>query len=470
MEKKQITDWMAAHRDEFLTDLAELISIRSVREDPLPGKPFGEGPARALAAALKLSEKYGFAVKNYDNYVGTADLNDKETVMDMLVHLDVVSEGDGWDTDPYTLVQKDDGLIYGRGTDDDKGPGLAALYAMRCVRELGHPAAKNVRLIWGTDEESGFADLTHYFTIEKSAPYTFSPDAEFPVYNTEKGFYHPQFEKSWPRTDALPRVESLDGGIRINVLPANASALVAGLTADEIDALVRPLAEQMQVEADLAEEEQGVRISVTGTASHAAHPEEGNNAITALLAMLAALPLADTPSAAAVRDLCRLFPHGDCHGTALGIDREDEISGRLTLCFSLLTFAPDGMHGQFDARVPVASNEENCRRPVEQALTAAGFSVEGEMDAPHHTPADSPFVQTLLACYEEFTGEKGECLSMGGGTYVHHIEGGVAFGAGVPGFVSNLHGPNERASVENLLRAAAVYAGVIARMTEDGEA
>ena len=468
--KKQIEDWMSAHKDEFLADLAKLVSIRSVKEDALPGMPFGEGAAKALAAALEISEGYGFAVKNYDNYVGTADLNDQETALDMLVHLDVVTEGEGWDTDPYTMTQKEDGLIYGRGTDDDKGPAVAALYAMRCVRDLGIPAAKNVRLIFGTDEESGSSDLEHYFSIEKSAPYTFSPDAEFPVYNTEKGMYHPVFEMSWARETAEPRVESLDGGVRINVLPGNASALIVGLAAEEIAAVIDPLADSLNVQRELTEEEGGVRLAVTGTASHAASPDEGNNAITALLAMLAALPLAETASAATIRSLCRLFPHGDCHGTALGIDREDEISGRLTLAFSLLTFTPDGMHGQFDARVPIASNEENCRMPAQRALEAAGFTVAGEMSAPHHTPAGTPFVNTLLACYEEFTGEKGECRSMGGGTYVHDIEGGVAFGAGFPGFVSNLHGPNERASADNLLAAAAIFAGVIARMTEAGPA
>ena len=53
-------------------------------------------------------------------------------------------------------------------------------------------------------------------------------------------------------------------------------------------------------------------------------------------------------------------------------------------------------------------------------------------------------------CYETYSGRKGECVATGGGTYVHDIPGGVAFGAGMPGFVSNLHGANERINITRL--------------------
>ena len=77
-------------------------------------------------------------------------------------------------TEPFKPVLKD-GKLYGRGTADDKGPAVAALYAMRAVKELGIPLKKNVRLILGTDEECGSSDIRHYYSIEKEAPMTFSP-------------------------------------------------------------------------------------------------------------------------------------------------------------------------------------------------------------------------------------------------------------------------------------------------------
>lgn len=120
------------------------------------------------------------------------------------------------------------------------------------------------------------------------------------------------------------------------------------------------------------------------------------------------------------------------------------------------------MQGQFDARVPICATEENCAKPVEGRLQSLGFAVEGKMHPAHQVEEESPFVQTLLRCYEECTGKPGRCVAMGGGTYVHDIPGGVAFGMGDFDFDSRLHGANERARVSALLTAAKIYANVIA--------
>ena len=206
-------------RAELVEAISRLVRIRSVREEPLPGMPFGPGPAAALAEGLKLAEELGFATRNYDNYVGTADLNDKETALHILCHLDVVGEGTGWTvTEPYAPKEVD-GMLYGRGTDDDKGPVAAVLLAMKAVKELGVPLRRNARLLMGTDEESGSSDIAYYYAREPYAPYAFSPDAEFPLINTEKGSYKPVFTKSWPAETATPRVTEFRGGFRINVLP-----------------------------------------------------------------------------------------------------------------------------------------------------------------------------------------------------------------------------------------------------------
>ena len=103
----------------------------------------------------------------------------------------MVGEGEGWDTDPYTATEKDDGCLYGRGTDDDKGPVVIALYAMRCLKELGVELSHGCRLIMGTDEESGSGDLPYFYKDNAPAPNTVTPDTGFPVYNTEKGRWAP---------------------------------------------------------------------------------------------------------------------------------------------------------------------------------------------------------------------------------------------------------------------------------------
>ena len=93
-----------------------------------------------------------------------------------------------------------DGKIYGRGTATIRS-GHRSLYAMRAVKELGIPVRKNVRLILGTDEECGSSDIEHYYSVEKEAPMTFSPDGEFPVVNIEKGRLPGHFTAGWEKSE-----------------------------------------------------------------------------------------------------------------------------------------------------------------------------------------------------------------------------------------------------------------------------
>ena len=180
-----------------------------------PGCPYGRGPADALKAALQLAEGMGFAVQNDQNIVGTVDLAGGPPRLDILAHLDVVPAGDGWQvTAPY-VPKIVDGRLYGRGSSDDKGPAIAALYAMHAVKTIGAPLSGRVRLILGTDEECGSSDLKHYYEREPEAPMSFAPDAEFPVINVEKGRFTPSFEARFEPDHTLPRIVSVDAGTKI---------------------------------------------------------------------------------------------------------------------------------------------------------------------------------------------------------------------------------------------------------------
>ena len=450
-----------ARRQQLVEAISRLVRIRSVREETQPGMPFGPGPAAALAEGLKLAEELGFSVKNYDNYVGAVDFNDQETQLHILCHLDVVGEGTGWTvTEPYEPIEVD-GMLYGRGTDDDKGPVAAVLLAMQAVKDLGVPLKKNVRLLLGTDEESGSEDIAYYYSKEPYAPCTFSPDGEFPVINLEKGSYKPVFTKTWAAESATPRVTEFHGGFRINVLPPEASCVVAGLSDEAARPYCEAAAAETGVTYELTQQGDDLHILCKGKGAHASTPEEGVNAITGLIHLLCALPLAKVGSTAALHALNALFPHGDCAGKALGIAQADEMSGPLTLAFSLLEMTDTGLSGQFDSRVPVCANEDNCKKVTEASFAKFGFAAEGGMQEPHYTPADTPLVTTLLKCYEQYTGNKGECLAIGGGTYVHEIPGGVAFGCAMPGFNGNMHGPDEHTCIADQLTAAKIFAQAI---------
>ncbi len=440
-----------------------LVAIPSVRGEAAPGMPYGEAPARALGEALSLCASLGFPTCNVENYVGTADLNDGETLLHILGHLDVVGEGTGWSSDPYQVTEKD-GLLFGRGVADDKGPVVAALFAMKCVKDLGIPLSHNVKLILGTDEESGSSDIAYYYSKHPFAPHAFTPDSDFPLINVEKGHYHPDFGASWAPSSVLPRVSELTGGFRTNVVPPQASALVLGLEPHQISPLADSVAAHTGCTFGLTAETGGTRIRCEGKNAHAAIPSAGKNAISALLALLKSLPLADCGSTAAIRAMSTLFPYGDTCGRALGIAQADEASGALTLNLAIMKLNESGFSSKFDVRFPLSSNEENCRTMVEEAFAEYGISVsgDGQMTSVHIVPSDSPFVQTLLRCYETYTGaEHTQPMITGGGTYVHDIPGGVAFGCVMPGFEPQMHGPDERVPIADLVTSGKIFAQAI---------
>ena len=465
MHKQQIETYFEDKQQMLVDAVCRLVAIDSVEGEPAPGAPFGPGPAAALDEALKLAQEWGLTATNHEGYVGTADLNDGEDALHILGHLDVVAPGDGWTvTEPYAPKVVGD-LIYGRGTDDDKGPLVASLLAMKAVKDLGIPLTKNCRCILGTNEESGSGDIAWYFARHPFAPATFSPDSGFPVVNTEKGSMKPHFSASWPEQTELPRVKWLHGGIRINVLPGDASAAIEGLSIVDVQPFARDTTARTGIKFTFSEDDDGATvIAARGVGSHAAWPEGGNNAVTGLVALLCALPLADGPCKTYLHAVNSLLPHADCYGKALGIAQEEPIAGKLTAAFTLLEVTPTGMDGKVDCRVPLCATEDNCLNVARAAFEAKGFTFQGGQHAPHHTPADSPFVQTLLNRYTQYTGLKGECLSTGGGTYVHEIPGGVAFGCTLPGFDTHLHGADERVRISDLMLSAKLFAHIIIDM------
>lgn len=462
--REKINAWIDGHMDDMIADIAKLVAIPSVYGAEAPGAPYGAASRQALDTMMELCSGYGLAVRNYADRLCSADAGDGERAVDILCHLDVVAAGEGWETEPFTLVEKD-GCIYGRGTDDDKGPAVAALYAIRGVKESGATMKKSVRLICGTNEEMGCVDLPYYYETEQPAPGTFSPDGHFPVINTEKGHYSPSFALDLPEEGGPVKITELAAGdstgAASNVIPSDARAYLTGLSRETAERICMPLAKKQGVQLKLTETAGVLCLHVQGCSAHASTPEEGVNSLTALLELLSVLPLSPGKTADVIRFLSGAFPHGDGFGRGLGVDQGDELSGPLTAAFTILHIKESRLFGRFDMRLPLCADEKSCGAPVKTRFGAVGLALQGELEKAHHTPADSPFVAALLRAYEENTGEKGECISMGGITYVHNVEGGVCFGAAMPGYVSNLHSANEHASIENLKMACKIFAQVI---------
>ena len=463
--KSEIDRWFEQNREQMIDDICELISIRSVRGNPEDGKPFGAGPAMALEKAAGLIKSRGFNVTNFDNYMITADINGQEPELGILAHLDVVCEGTGWNTDPFR-AEIIDGRLYGRGTSDDKGPAVAALYAMSAVRDIAPNLTRGCQLILGSAEETGSEDLAYYRKKEKMPPYVFTPDADFPVINIEKGRFAPGFAANWEENINLPRIISIKGGDTTNIVPNFASAIIEGMQADAVEKLCAEFSKKTGAAISASASDGQIQIEARGSSAHAAHPEDGINAQTALLSMLTSMPFAESEGFERLCALAKLFPHGDTSGNASGIAMQDEISGKLTLNFGVLRYDITGLEGTIDIRMPVCAPEEDIADKIDKLLYFSGIRTKDRttLTLCHHVDEKSEFVQTLLNVYEEYTGEKGYCRAVGGGTYVHGIPGGVAFGCAMPEIDYKIHGANEFIGVDEIILSAKMFAAVILDM------
>lgn len=458
--KEKISSYIESQRESFLCDLKKLVDIRSVREEPQKDMPFGKGPAKALEEAIKISVSHGFDTINFDNFAGEITYG-KDPVLMLLAHLDVVHEGDFWTYEPYNMIIED-GKAYGRGTTDDKGAMLCCLYAMKAVRELFGEPKRGVRLVMGCGEETGSEDMDYYFSKREKLPFTLSPDADYPLINLEKGRFAPDFTKE-TKNEGEKTIISFEGGGTKNIVPCKASTIISGIKAEEISDIIKTVAEETGVKFDMSETDGLLTVSSLGVSSHAAHPEGGNNAQTALISLINRLPLTSNDTSLSFKALGKLFPHGETDGKSAGVKMSDDKSGALTLNFGVLQFNNGVFSGALDLRCPLCASEENVKNIIEKGLSDEGFSFTDnpEMIPVHFVSEDSSIIKTALKVYEEYTGLKGECLSIGGGTYVHDIEGGVAFGIEFHGTDYKIHGADEFAVIDELMLTAKMYTAII---------
>lgn len=345
MYEKELAAYFEAHKDEFLEDLAVLVAIPSVKTEPSGDCPYGRNTAKALSQSLSIAEKYDLYTENWENYVGIVQIEPGRRMLDILAHLDVVAPGDGWEvTKPYTM-KISEGKVYGRGTADDKGPALAALYALRAIKDLQIPLRNGVRLVLGTDEESGSSDLLHYFSKTGPAAMSFSPDAVYPVINVEKGRLSGKVTGSFAHQQIL----EVHGGHTTNIIPDSAYAVLQNID----EAKLTQAASSDQISYSLAQTDKGYKLTVHGVSGHAASPEASVNPITALLQLLSGCTDCEE-----IKSLCSLFPHGAHHGQGLHLDLADDVSGELTLSLTLLDYDGHSLSASFDSRVPICASRQ----------------------------------------------------------------------------------------------------------------
>ena len=427
----EIRKYLEEHKQEMIDLLAELVAIPSIQGKAEEGAPFGKEPARALEAMLKKCKDTGFKVDNVENYAGSADINDLPAELAVLTHLDVVPVGSGWTTDPFVLrYEADTDKLVGRGAIDDKGPAVAAFFAAKALKDLNIPLKKGIRLIFGTNEENGSADLAYYRKKRELPPMVFTPDGEYPIINAEKGMLRVYFSSDFADDEIL----EIQAGTVINAVPQFCTVTMEN------------------------DEDEPVEAVYEGVSAHASTPEKGENAITQFLDSYSGENML-------LCGLAELFPHGEFSGKNCGLGFRDELSGDMTCVLSILNTDMGRIYGGIDIRFPLDRQKAEISGIICDALESAGFTVDScEGVEPHCTDENSTFVQTLLKTYERVTGDKGRCIAIGGGTYVHEIEGGVAFGAEFPNEDGHMHCPDEFITVANLMKNAEIMAEAMAEL------
>lgn len=452
-----------ALKDELIKSTQEVIRIKSVEEEAQPGMPFGKGPYDALCYVLKLGEKLGFKAKNLDGYAGHLDFGEGEEVVGVLGHLDVVPEGDGWTFPPYE-AQIHEGKIYGRGTMDDKGPVMAVLYGMKALKDSGVKLNKKIRLILGTNEETGWGCMHHYFANETAPNMAFTPDADFPVIHGEKGIivFDLKYRLESFKEETFSLL-SLKGGNAANMVPDYAEAVIKTDSIDKsIDAL-RRYANEKGYQADIKEDNGNLKVSVRGKSAHGSTPEKGENAITYLLDLLYS-HFNGEPGFYNFLDWYEKSLAFKFNGENFGCEFEDDISGKLNLNIGVIKLIGDEIVLSINIRYPISYKREDIYNSIRAHLEGLPIEiVEGDSDKdPLYVPKDDVLVQTLMRVYQEQTGDyESEPLVIGGGTYARAMKNAVAFGPVFPGQEELAHQKDEFISIDNLIKLTQIYTSAL---------
>lgn len=460
-------DWLKiaeARQEELVSELQQLIQIESILDEQhaTDEMPFGPGPRAALDFMLTKGQQQGMKTKDVDHMAGHIEMGEGEALIGVLCHVDVVPAGDRstWAYPPFA-GQIADGKLFGRGAIDDKGPTMAAWLAMKMIQDEGIKLNKRVRMIIGSDEESGFRCVDRYFEKEEMPTIGFAPDADFPLINAEKGIAHLVFtSKEKPAADE--QLISFKAGNRTNMVPDEAVATLT-YAAPSASENFQTFLKENNVEGSFIEQGDTLIITIKGKSAHAMEPEKGRNAAVYLAKFLQ--KVVTTAEAKAFVDFIVQLFDGDHHGSALQLNFEDEMSGPTTLNPGIVSFTENGAVIEVSMRYSVTYPFEEKMTNAQILLQNQAFTVDVAGNSkPHYVSEDDELVQTLLNVYRKYSGDFRKPLSTGGGTYARVMKKGVAFGMLFPGEPDVAHQANEFVVIENLVKAAAIYAEAIVKL------
>ncbi|MBB6218691.1 putative dipeptidase [Anaerosolibacter carboniphilus] len=434
-------------KDEMIESIQSLVRIKSVEDSPVEGMPFGEGVDQALRHTLEIAENMGFRVKYGNGYYGYAEIGEGEEMIGILGHVDVVPEGDlkRWCYPPYG-GEIHEGRIFGRGAVDDKGPVIAALYAMKAVQELSYPIRKRVRLIVGVNEETRWECIKKYKELEETPSCGFTPDSDYPLIFAEKGLL--QFQLVCNKA----RRVFVSGGNAYNSVPDHCTYNFQN----------NPRVIKVLEELHFDYERDGENVTVLGKGAHSAKAFLGKNAIARLCI---ALKQAEIETEAI--DFIAEMVGEDCYAQKIVGNCEDEPSGKLTFNVAKIDLNDEQQVIGVDIRFPVTKRKEEIIKMIQAAAEKYDL-VYQEIDylPPLYVPNEHKLVQQLRKVFEDETGLDSTPIAAGGATYARAFENFVAFGPTFPGGEKLAHQADEYIEIDTLVKSLKMYTKAIAELAK----
>jgi len=429
---------MQKYFEDTVKTICEMISYDSSQKKSEANAPFGKGAADCLNRFLAIAEDFGFKVKNYDNYVGEVIFGEGKPFA-ILAHLDVVPAGEGWTHSPFK-AEISEGKIWGRGATDDKGPAVSCLYCLKALKDEGFKPNREIHLVLGCNEETGWECIAHYNKCAVMPEEGFSPDADFPVIYAEKGIAH---INAFFKLDNPP-FKTLSAGTRANVVCEYATAQIKEEYLSALKNMPAPLKG-----ATVAFE--GDTMRVKGKSAHGAAPSLGINALECAVRMFAEV----SPEFVPVRSF--LFDD------VAGLKKMNDETGYLTMSPDIASFAGGELKITVDFRYPSTHSID------ELLLAFKKYGVRYEI-ANHQKPLfndkNSPMIATLAKVYSEKTGKQAAPIAIGGGTYARALKYGCAFGPEEDGENNAIHQADESITLSKVALMNEIYYEAIKRLTK----
>ena len=475
-------EYLNKNLNKMIDEISNLISFKSVSDEDSTddAHPFGKECTKALEYTLNLASQIGFTVKNIDNKCGYIEFGEGKELVGIIGHLDVVPAdiNDGWTSDPFKAEVRANKL-FGRGSIDDKGPVIAALFAMKSILDSNVKLNKRVRLILGLNEEKSWKCIDRYKETEEFPTIGFSPDANFPAIYAEKGIISISLKHKFNILGM--KILNIDcGNNAINVVPKYASITLKYesnlFKLTKFESKFDPLF-NMDIKVEKLSENT-IKITSYGKAAHAAHPELGINAITNLVKYLTEYTkITDNPNIMFLEKLLHLgffdFESPEFlsrEDIAYPTEFEDDSvirdeSGILTSNVANLIYDPDTnlLEIKINLRVPVTYPLDKI---FLQYRKLVGFFEDIEVTClnrqePLYVKQDDYLVETLVNIFNKKTESNAKPIAIGGGTYARAFKNFISYGVTMPGEKDMCHQVDEFINLDDLLISSKIYAEAI---------